>query len=110
MDNEPAHFVTIEVDNGELSFKFRCAEEEGAPCRLWCDEGCEYADEAHESHKLVDQGECTPVVWLENSDGDKDEQMNGRFEVELPAKFEWEGEDYSFRVFPRRVEGALVSG
>ncbi|MEO3931350.1 hypothetical protein WMO79_00860 [Micrococcaceae bacterium Sec7.4] len=73
---EPAqhhHRIEVEIDGslpyglkGDITFKGVCDAGEGAACRMWCnDPGCrEEAGEDHESHVLVDQGECGVIGTL----------------------------------------------
>jgi len=54
------------IFTGEITFKGACDAEEGAPCRMWCnDPNCrEEAGIDHGSHVLVDQGECGVIGTL----------------------------------------------
>lgn len=72
----PPHVHRIEVEisggrphglfNGDVTFKGVCDAEEGAPCRMWCNNpDCrEEAGEDHDSHAIVDQGECGVIETL----------------------------------------------
>ncbi|MCB5280563.1 hypothetical protein [Arthrobacter sp. ES1] len=72
-DTQP-HRIEVEISggrrqgllNGDITFKGVCDAEEGAPCRMWCNQpDCrEEAQDGHENHPLVDQGECGVISSL----------------------------------------------
>lgn len=51
---------------GTVDGKVTCLAKEGAECRVWCDEGCDYVYDGHENHKLFDQGTCGQIPWFED--------------------------------------------
>jgi hypothetical protein len=93
------HRIEVEISggrphgllNGDITFKGVCDAEEGAPCRMWCDRpDCrEEAQDGHESHPLVDQGECGVISSLnadpsfipEVYDGPKTQLRSGCIEL-----------------------------
>lgn len=76
-DTQP-HRIEVEISSGypgglrgDITFKGVCDAEEGAPCRMWCDRpDCrEEAQDGHENHPLVDQGECGVISSLNADPG-----------------------------------------
>jgi len=68
---EHPHRVTYhpETDTEPWRLVAHCDAPVGAPCRLWCAEGCEEdGAEEHAEHELVDQGQCITLEWLRLSD------------------------------------------
>ncbi len=93
------HRIEAEIDGtlpyglkGDITFKGVCDAEEGAPCRMWCnDPDCrEEASENHDSHVLVDQGECgvistlnaDPIMIPEHYEGPKGPLRSGFIDLE----------------------------
>jgi hypothetical protein len=80
-----------------------CSAPVGAPCRMWCEQGCLDSDsEGHDAHELVDQGYCIPLeyitgegpAWIYESYNGRDRKL-----VEgVPIELESQGEDFRWRV------------
>lgn len=75
-----------------------CDAPEGASCRMWCDEGCEFGTLEHwENHTLRDQGYCTQTEgWfdeepLELYAGPATELRSG------PIDLIWDGDCFTWR-------------
>jgi hypothetical protein len=68
----PVHRLEVGISGGpshmrgDITFKGVCDAGEGSPCRMWCnDPECrEEAGEDHDSHVLLDQGECGVIGTL----------------------------------------------
>lgn len=73
MSSNHPHRLEVEISGGypgglrgDITFKGVCDAGEGALCRMWCNNpDCrEEAGEDHDSHTLVDQGECGVIETL----------------------------------------------
>ena len=88
--------VTIDTDGG-IDAAIVCDAPEGASCRTWCDEGCEFGTSEHwENHTLRDQGYCTQVEgWF-----DDPFECYGGSTAPLrsgPVDLIWEGDYFTWR-------------
>jgi len=99
MNNQPHRVkVTISQING-IGMDMVCDAPEGAPCRMWCDEGCEFATPEHlANHRLRDQGYCTKTEgWFDEDDpidlyvGPPTELRSG------PVEVIWDDDHYTWR-------------
>lgn len=92
------HHLDVTLDGcGNITAKLSCTAPVGAPCRLWCDEGCESAGQDHaEVHELRDQGYCCRTVgWFDDSpleryDGGIEPLRSG------PVILTWDGDTYNW--------------
>src|SRR4051812_204210 len=79
-----------------------CDAPVGAPCRMWCEQGCLDSDsEGHDAHELVDQGYCIPLEYItEDGDGWTHESYIGpdRRLVQVPIELESQGESFRWRM------------
>lgn len=63
------HHLTVTIDwGGTIRWSIICDATEGAYCRMWCDEGCEYGGPEHDEHTLRDQGACGIVPFFDDGD------------------------------------------
>lgn len=96
------HRIDITLDaSGNVTAKLSCSAPVGAPCRLWCDQGCESAGKDHaEVHELTDQGHCCRTEgWFDDSpfelyDGDEAPLRSG------PVILTWDGDTYNWSYDP----------
>lgn len=67
MNNQPHRVKVTLTQLYGVGVEIVCDAPEGAPCRMWCDEGCEHATLEHTAnHKLRDQGYCTKTEgWFD---------------------------------------------
>lgn len=93
--------VLIETD-GYIEARMVCDANAGAPCRLWCDHGCEYIH-GHEADELRDQGRCVQIEgWFD----DVFDAYSGRTAPLRSGSvdFIWEGDYYTWRYADERED------
>lgn len=97
-ESDNPHRVEVYIETGGgVDMEIVCDAPEGAPCRLWCDEGCESAGPDHgEIHELRDFGYCLRTEgWLDEPfdaySGVRTELRSG------PVLLEWEGDYYTWK-------------
>lgn len=104
------HRVEISIDrDGDIDATFCCDAAVGAPCRLWCDEGCESAGADHGTyHELSDQGMCGQTEgWFDDApfesySGEQAPLRSGR------VLLHWEGDYYTWSYDPTPRIGDTV--
>ena len=98
-DYDSYHYVHFTIGPSGPKAEITCTAPEGAPCRRWCNEGCETSTLHHGlNHEKVDQGFCVRTTgWF---DEDPFELYSGE-EAELlsgaPIKLSWEGEYFTWQ-------------
>lgn len=105
----PLHRVVVEDD--WLTARFECDAPVGSKCRLTCAVNCgaeewpcgtwnDDVDEL-EQHAMADSGECHVLLFLDNTDGARDDaDRTGLIEVT------WEGDFYSWVYAPLSAKGS----